>query len=364
VFLFCAIYCNLYIFLLLQVIKTCGNGEFKCLITTRNFLQTSQNLVLNFVLSEDLQWSEYQLYLACYFWSKYQASQQLENTLEEFTDASNFFELRRYAWGHSRQGGESSIDEEMQETVDVDLTVVKTYMEPFLPHIRLLTFSATMLKEILNKYCCFTPIEKSLIYSSFIGNNEFAYLPEEFCKSKTPRTHKIEPIYTFGFLENEVKNWSFYELYYRFSIGKEFITMLDTRESLLEVRIKVPTQEKCSADESLYYEESISVILTNSLNDSYVTGPLTKRAARGSQMQVKIYPPIKFHGMFRELTVTIIRHKSGLYPKYKPKIQIISTVIRRTWDSEYFSEPYPKCKRIRYAPNLSPNHSVQTAEDP
>jgi hypothetical protein len=298
------------------------------LICTKNLLTSSQEFILNLVISEDIYWPEYILYLACYFWCKYQASQQLENTLNEmsialniFIESSNIFE-------------NSSVDQELQATVEVDAVTLRTYMKHFLRHIRLLTIDAQKLEIILEKYCCFTPAEKNFLYSSCLGS-KFAYLPKEFCSSRNSREHPVQAVHIFGLIVSENKNVFCGELYHHCLMVGKFYTDLDKNRYLVKVSVKFPTQIQPRDNESESYEEIITICLTNSDNKTYIHGPLTFSADYDSEESKHIYPPSNFKADNGVLVVTIIHHKSGYYPTDEPKIIVFSFSkgSLRTWES-------------------------------
>jgi hypothetical protein len=320
--------------LLLQLTKSCQDTELSLLVATRNFLEASQDFVLNLVLSEDLYWPEHLLYLICYFWSKCRACQQIEDTRKEMSNALNFF-IGRPITAEDLRG-----DVEMQLLVDP--ATVKIYMEPFLPHIRLLIIDAPKLQAILQKYFCFTQAEKCFIYSSFVDCN-FAYLPKEFCNLRTPRTHPIQSVYIFGYVEGETENLSSGELFYQSCTSEQFTTKLSSTLFLTQVVVRVPTQIKPPGNASAEYEESFSVILTNYWQFEHITGPLTQKVKYSSSMDINVFPPKNFHAGKGELSVTVLYHKSGLYPTYKPKITTFSNAIdaSKEWLSADFKKPYP-----------------------
>jgi hypothetical protein len=310
------------------------------LIATRNFLEIPQDFVLSLVLSEDLCWPEHVLYLACYFWSKYQACQQLETILEEMSSALGI--VRRSLILQSEDLHEnSSGDEKMQAIIEVDPATVKACMEPFLPHIRLLSMHGSTLERILREFCCFSSVEKNMIYSSFVGL-EFACLPEEFCKIKVPRPCLIQSvIYMFGYFEKETDDLTLGELPYHNIISKQFFP--DLQRYLIELEIRFPTQRKPSRVESESYEELFTVIVTNHKNEKHVTGPLTRSVKYNSLVRIFLHPGLEFHCGRNELSVKILHHRSGLYPTYEPKLTTLSfDSLMKFWVPQNFFKPYPE----------------------
>jgi hypothetical protein len=319
-------------------------------------MKISKDFLLNLVQSEDLYWPEYFLYLACYFWSKFQACQQLETTLEEMSVA-----FLNPAWRlnvsensiedvhdnpiedvnknssedlHENSSEDlhenSSGDEEMQAIIEVDPATVKAFMEPFLPHIRLLSMNGSILEIILQRYCCFSSVEKNMIYSSFLGC-KFACLKKKFCKTRVARTCPIEPaVHMFGYIETETENLTSGELLYKNIISEQFIAILNANNFLMPLRVRISTQCKPPNAESEFYDESFTVILTNPTKQKHVHGPFTKFAKYNSHVSTNIHPDMYFHGGKKSLLVKIIHHKSGLYPPDKPKMMVVKDT-RRIW---------------------------------
>jgi hypothetical protein len=297
-------------------------------------LESSQEFVLTLVLSEDLCWPEHVLYLACYFWSKYQACQQLENTLEEMKMSrvilkSSCSSVDVFPKGPSR--------DEMQANIKVDPDVVRAYMQPFLPHIRLLAIAGSKLKVILTKFSCFTRMETSNIYSCFLGTNHFAYLPDEFCKVKNARhpINSLQSIYIFGYVKTEIENLLSDEISYQSHRIDQIFTDLDSTKCLLQLKVKVPTQIKPPDVESESYEESFTVFLKNHVGNHHKTGPLTLSATYNSHVIVDLYPPLDFHAGSGNLDVVVFCLKSGLYPTSKLDVVINSCpkTSRKEWNN-------------------------------
>jgi hypothetical protein len=307
-------------------------------------LETCQEFVLALVLSEDLLWPEHVLYFACYFWSKCQACQQLENTLEEMKMSRVLLDSSCSTVDVVPKGPST---DEMQANIKVRRAAIRTYMQPFLPHIRLLAIAGSKLEVILTKYSCFTQMEKSNLYSCFLGNNKFAYLPDEFCKVKEARraSNALQSIYIFGYVETEIGNLSSCEISYECQcpLFGDILTDLDSTKCFLQLKVKVPTQIKPPDVESESYEESFTVLLANPKGKRHKAGPLTQSAKYNSHVLVDIYPPFDFHAGNNGLCVVVLCHKSGLYPTFKPTIAINTCPkkSRKEWLSVDFNEPYP-----------------------
>jgi hypothetical protein len=333
-------YNNAIIIFLLQLMKSPQDSRISNLIVTRNFMETSQEFLLHLVLAEDLLWPEHILYLACYFWSKCQACQQIEKTMEEMSKAVDIFTETDSDSLTCSIEHQDLLVHQKQLINEVDPAAIKTYMEPFLPHIKLLTIESLKLEKILQEFSSFTPVEKCLIYSSFLDNIKFAYLPEEFCNLREPRSHPDQCVYIFGQIEDETKNLSVGELLYLSPTHGKFDANLASNFHLMQVVVKFPTQIKPPLVESQSYEELFSVILTNCEKEKFVTGPLRELADYNSSVLIKMHPPWDFHAGKGELSVTILHHKSGFYPTYKPEMETVSSRkgSKPTWKSVGFDQ--------------------------
>jgi hypothetical protein len=310
----------------LQLTKSQREEKLSNLIVTRNFMEMSQEFLLNLVLSEDLYWPEHILYLACYFWSKYQVCQQLENTLKEMSKALSNMVMTIPAKEGSIKNSDTDDSDDVQVITEDDIATLKTYMEPLLPHIRLLTIDASILKTILMEYSCFTAVEKGCVNSCFLGINTFACLPENFCNLKKSRGGIIQSAYVFGFVEGETANLSSGELFYQ-SSTMEFNVDIQRNYYLSRMIVRFPSQIKPPGVESKSYEDSFTVILVNNGNE-HKTGPLTKWANYNSYIVVDICTPPKFcDNICSTVSVTILQHKSGVYPTYLSKNMTLSAMV-------------------------------------